>query len=132
MFCPNLLIKSSIPKDDREKLKKAIVYYDYVRQCWVNYKKSDLPEEHRAIDIQYQASIFYLESISQNFKTEIKTLSFQFLTDVVNWFHSNKILFKIHDFHEYEVNSMSSKQLDSLNSFIVSKYGTNIKFISLV
>ena len=130
MFQPNLLVNT--PQcGDQEKLKKAITYHDYVRQCWINYKKKSSCDESQTIDIQYQASIHYLDSICQQFKSEIKILSFQFLTDVINWFHSNKISFIVHDFHEYEVNSMSVTQLDSLNESIATKYGQNIKFIHL-
>lgn len=131
MFQPNILISSSISKDDCEKIKRTIVYHDYVRQCWINYKKSSLSEEHRAIDIQYDAASSYLKSICQRFKSEIRILSFQLLTDVVNWFHSNKILFTVHDCHEYEVSSITQEQLDSLNDVITPKYGENIKFIEL-
>lgn len=132
LFHPNLLVSSNIPQEDRQKIEKAIEYHDFVRQCWINYKKSDLPEEYRSVDIQYEAVSLHLNSICSKFSSEIKTLSFQFLNDVVNWFHSNKILFTVHDCHEYEIISMTGQQLENLNIFIGSKYGTNVKFFFLL
>jgi hypothetical protein len=131
MFHSNILLSSSISEDDYDKLQKAITYYEYIRQCWKNYKKKSSINESRTIDVQYQSSILYLDSFCQKFKSEIKVLSFQFLNDVINWFHSNKILFTVHDCHEYEVNSMTNEQLESLNSVIINKYGERIKFVSL-
>ena len=131
LFHSNLLVSSHIPQEDRDKIEKAIKYHDFVRKSWINYKKSSLSEEYRSVDIQYEAISSHLNSICLKFSPEIKTLSFQFLNDVVNWFHSNKILFTVHDCHEYEIISMSDQQLENLNTIIGSKYGQNIRFIVL-
>jgi hypothetical protein len=131
LFHSNLLVSSNIAQEDRDKIKKTIEYHDFVRQCWINYKKSNISEEYRSVNIQYEAVLSHLNSICLKFSPEIKTLSFQLLNDVVNWFHSNKIQFTVHDCHEYEIIFMTDHQFESLNTFIGSKYGSNVKFILL-
>ena len=36
LFCPNLLVSSNIPQENRDKIEKAIEYYDFVRTSWIN------------------------------------------------------------------------------------------------
>ena len=132
LFGVNILIISRVSDLDQEKLEKALTYYEYVRQCWINHNKCQQSDDPQTIDVQYEAAGVYLNTFCQQYQSQIKVLSFKLLTDVVNWFHSNKISFIVHDCHEYEVNSMTSEQLETLNGIIASKYGMNLKFVPLI
>ena len=132
MFAANILASGIIHDSDQEKIQKALTYHNYVRQCWINHNKIKETDDVRTIDIQYEAANAYLNSHCEQFKSEIRSLSFQLLTDVVNWFHSNNIHFIVHDCHEYEVSSITPIQLEVLNGVITTKYGETIKFVPMI
>ena len=131
LFNVNLLLISSIDQEEKDKIHMAINYHDYVRKAWVNYKKSSISDDYKPVDIQYEAMTLYLNTLCSKYSSEIKRLSFTFLSDIINWFHSKKILFTVHDCHEYEIVSISDEQLQDLNIFVEFKYGNNMKFLLL-
>ena len=132
IYIPMFEIKilSTISHNDQVKIIKSLKYHDSIRQSWLSNKKCDIDSDE--IEIQYEASNVYIRSLCKKHKSEIRVKSFELLTDVVNWFHINKISFIIHNCHEYEFSSITQDQLDSLNLMVTSKYGDELFFVELI
>lgn len=109
------------------KLRGAIAHLEQVRESWISHRKLGNAD----FDIPYEATRLYLEHLCNQHQSHIRTKSFEFLTDTVHWLHDNNIQFIIHSCHEYEIITLNELQLDELNDFISSKYGSPFKFIVL-